>query len=187
MLYGPYSAYSTSVSVRRRALSMLLGHGVLRNEPLSVCEFPQTFLGWKSRDLADFCGNQSAVSFVRIIVVEAPLALRERGCATTIARIWPARSRPRSPAQAAVHRLSRLQPSRAPGSRPPSAASWLAPPRVSERWLAGACSWHSSCWRTPRAPAACGRARHSSGSLSTLAGARAHTLALPSCPTAAGC
>ena len=28
----------TSVSVRRRALSMLLGHGVLGHEPLSVCE-----------------------------------------------------------------------------------------------------------------------------------------------------
>ena len=28
----------TSVSVRRRALSKLLGHGVLGHEPLSVCE-----------------------------------------------------------------------------------------------------------------------------------------------------
>ena len=28
----------TSVSVRRRALSMLLEHGVLGHEPLSVCE-----------------------------------------------------------------------------------------------------------------------------------------------------
>ena len=117
-----------------------------------------------------------------------PAPLRERRwvpATATIARIWPARSRPRSPAQAAVHRLSRLQPSRAPGSRPPSAAQWLAPPRVSERWLAGACSWHSSCWRTPRAPVACGRAHQSSGSLSALAGARARAHArlavLPNC------
>ncbi len=37
-LYGSYAAYITSVSVRRRALSLLHG-GVLGHEPLSVCEF----------------------------------------------------------------------------------------------------------------------------------------------------
>ena len=34
----PPTTVRTSVSVRRRALSMLLGHGVLGHEPLSVCE-----------------------------------------------------------------------------------------------------------------------------------------------------
>ena len=47
-LYGSYAAYSTSVSVRRHALSHAtrarLGH-----EPHSVCEFAKTFLGWKAR------------------------------------------------------------------------------------------------------------------------------------------
>ena len=45
MLYGSYAAYSTSVSVRRRALSLLLEHGVLGHEPLSVCEVAFKFLG----------------------------------------------------------------------------------------------------------------------------------------------
>ena len=35
--------------MRRRALSLLLEHGVLGHEPLSVCEVALKFLGWKAR------------------------------------------------------------------------------------------------------------------------------------------
>ena len=61
--------------MRRRALSLLLEHGVLGHEPLSVCEVALKFLGWKARVYRVYRFIQAAWSHSAVAPVVASVVL----------------------------------------------------------------------------------------------------------------